>query len=613
MQTTITRWLLTVVFLSGIISIPSVVNAGQEAKRWVPGRVLVEPNPGVGTEDFKGLLRRNGGHSKGTIGSLRVHVVEVPVHAEEAVAAALAHNPGIKFAEKDMLLAPTATLANDPNYSGAWHLGTLNAPVAWDSSRGDGVTVAVLDTGVDASHPDLQGQLVPGWNTYDNDADTSPLCSHGTSVAGIVAAASNNAIGVTSIAWNTKIMPMRVVGPDCWASASALAGAMSWAADRGARVASMSFANVSGSSTVTSGANYMRSKGGVVFAAAGNTGGASSIAPNPAMMVVSATDPNDSLRSFSSYGDFVDLAAPGGGIWTTKSGGGFGTFGGTSSSTPVAAAVAALVIAANPSLTPDDIENVLASSSVDLGTPGKDSYFGDGRLDAAAAVAAAGSGSGGGSDPADTVAPVVSIASPTGGMVSGTVSVSLNASDDTAVTRVELFIDGTPVGTDSTAPYSISWDSSGHANGTAELLAYAYDAENNRGTSQSVSVSVDNQVVEDTSPPAVFILSPSETTAVSGTVNIDMFAEDNISVALVKCYVDGVLKGTTTADTLSCSWNTRKATVGLHTIRAYAEDTAGLTAITEVQVEVAGTTKGGGGSDKDGGDKGGGGGKGRKK
>jgi thermitase len=246
---------------------------------------------------------------------------------------------------------------------------------------------------------------------------------------------------------------------------------------------------------------------------------------------------------------------------------------------------------------------------VDLGTPGKDSYFGYGRLDAAAAVAAAGSGgsSGGGPDPVDTVAPVVSIASPTGGSVSGTVSVTLDATDDTALTHVELFVNGSQIGTDSTAPFSISWDSSGYDNGAVELRAYAYDAANNRGISQAVSVTVDNQVVEDTSPPAVFILSPSETTTVSGTVNIQMSAEDNIGIALIKCYVDGVLKGTTTADTLSCSWNTRKATVGLHTIRAYAEDTAGLSAITETQVEVVSTTKGGGGS------KGGGGGKGRKK
>ena len=98
---------------------------------------------------------------------------------------------------------------------------------------------------------------------------------------------------------------------------------------------------------------------------------------------------------------------------------------------------------------------------------------------------------------------------------------------------------------------------------------------------------------------------PAQATVV--TLQIDMTAEDNVAIALLKCYVDGVLKGTTTADTLNCSWNTRKAATGLHTIRAYAKDTAGLTAITEVQVEVASTTKGGGGS------KGGGGGKGRKK
>jgi len=601
MMNILTRWLLAAILISGAVVIPAAANAAPDEQRWVPGQVLVAPRAGVGPAAFEAMLQRHGGRSKGRLGPLDVHVVSVPEHAEAAVAAALARNPNIRFAELDLMLKPVITSADDEYYAGTWHLATINAPVAWDSSLGDGVIVAVLDSGVDASHPDLQGQLVPGWNMYDNNSNTADVYGHGTMVAGVIAARSNNAIGVTSIAWNAKVMPVRISGLDGWASLSTIASGLNWAANNGARVANISYA-VSGSGTVTSAAENLRSKGGVVCASAGNDGSQLSTAPNPSIITVSATNSSDVLTSWSSYGSLIDVAAPGAGIWSTKNGGAYGKVSGTSFSSPATAAVAALVMARNPSLSPTQVENVLMSSAVDLGTPGQDVFFGHGRIDAAAAVAAAG-GSGG---DFDTTAPVIAITSPAGGAVSGTVSVSLNASDDTAVTRVELFVDGTPVGTDSTAPFSISWDTSGHANGAAELLAYAYDAANNRGTSAVVSITVDNPVVEDTAPPAVFILSPSATTTVSGTVNIQISAHDNIGIALVKCYVDGVLKGTTSADTLSCSWNTRKAATGLHTIRAYAEDTAGLTAITETLVEVATTTKGGGGSK-------GGGGKGRKK
>ena len=206
------------------------------------------------------------------------------------------------------------------------------------------------------------------------------------------------------------------------------------------------------------------------------------------------------------------------------------------------------------------------------------------------------------------MAPLVSIASPTGGSaVSGVVTVTVNASDETVVDRVKLFANGIQVKTDYTAPYNITWDTSSNT-GSVNLVAKAFDAANNQGVSSTVTVTVDNVVVADSTPPSVAILSPSSSgITVSGTVQIDMSAEDNVAIALLKCYVDGALKGSTTADTLSCSWNTRKAATGMHTIRAYAQDTAGLTAITEVQVEVASTTKGGGGG------KSGGGGKGRKK
>jgi thermitase len=600
----LTRWLLAGILLSGAFALPHATAAAPGEPRQVPGRILVAPQAGVAPVEFDALLQRHGARSTGRIGPLDVHVVSVPEQAEAAVAAALANNPGVRFAEPDLLVQPVATTANDAHYADAWHLDTLNAPVAWDSSLGDGVTVAILDTGLDAAHPDLQGQLVPGWNMYDDNADTSDVHGHGTLVAGSVAAASNNSIGVTSIAWHAKIMPVRISGPDGWASFSTIASGLTWAANNGARVANISYA-VSGSSSVTSAAEYMRSRGGVVCAAGGNDGSQLSTAPNPGIITVAATNSGDSLTSWSNYGSVIDVAAPGAGIWSTKRGGTYGAVSGTSVASPVTAAVAALVMARNPSLTPAQVENVLMSSAVDLGSPGQDEFFGHGRVDAAAAVAAAGDGGGGGET--DSVAPDVSITSPTGGSVSGSVVVSVDASDNVAVTRVDLLVDGELVGSDTTAPFAVAWNTESHPNGAAELVARAYDAANNQGTSQGVGVTVDNPLAEEDSiPPEVFILSPSATTTVSGTINIQISAQDNIAVALVKCYVDGVLKGTATADSLSCSWNTRKATAGLHTISAYAEDTAGLSASAEIQVEVGTTTKGGGGT-KDGGGKGGGG------
>ena len=571
-----------------------------DARQWAKGHILVKPKSGIEDRAFASTLAQAGAGSMHKLRAMNVHKVSVPPHAEQAMVEALSHNPHIEFAELDELVAHEATTANDTYYGNAWHLQTMNAPQAWDQSLGDGVVVAVLDTGVDPDHPDLAGQLVPGWNVYGNNADSSDVYGHGTKVAGVVAALSNNGTGVTSLAWNAKVMPVRISQDNGWAYISTIANGITWAADHGADVANISY-YISDSSTAQNAASYMRSKGGVVVSSAGNNGNSLSAPDTDAILTVGATDSGDSKTSWSSYGVSVDVTAPGAGIWTTKDGGSYGGVSGTSFSSPATAAVVALVMSANPSLTPAQIDSVITGSSVDLGSPGRDSYFGHGRIDAAAAVAAA-AGTGPAPDPdpqpePDTQAPGVNITSPGGGTVSGNVTVSASASDDTGVTSVKFYINGALVRSDSLAPYSWSWDTTGTDNGTVQVLARAYDAAGNEGTSQTVTVTVSNPTaVEDTTPPTVSILNPNATT-VSGTVQISISASDNVAVASVSCYIDNRLKSSAPGDTLDCNWNTRKLS-GFHTIMAVAEDTSGNTASTSVQVEVvkSGGTSSGGGS-----------------
>jgi hypothetical protein len=233
--------------------------------------------------------------------------------------------------------------------------------------------------------------------------------------------------------------------------------------------------------------------------------------------------------------------------------------------------VIALMMAANPALAPSQIVGLLESTAVDLGTPSYDYYYGYGRINAAAAVLAAAQATG-----ADTQPPVVSISSPTGGTVSGIVPVNVSASDNVGVTRVDLLVNGTLLATDTTTPYGFSWDST-NLGGSATLVARAYDAAGNSGTSQTVTVTVGAAppVTPDTIPPTVTISKPGNGSTVKGVIAIAATATDNVGVASFSLYVDGTVKVTGNVASISYQWNTRKAASGAHTISAVAKDAAG--------------------------------------
>jgi subtilisin family serine protease len=555
--------------LAAILSL-SVASVFASPPEWAQGRILVKGKAGLSDARLEKILNKANGRSISKLQQINTHIVEVPPQAEDAVIRALSSSPHIDFAEKDMLVEANAVTPNDPSYSSQWHLPKIQAPTAWDASAASGITIAIVDSGVEASHPDLVSSLVPGWNVVSNNSDTSPATGHGTRVAGTAAATGNNSLGVASVAWGANIMPIRITN-DGWAYWSDMAEGILWAADHGADVVNISY-DIADSSAVTNAAQYLRNKGGVTLTSAGNSNADKGYSDNPYIITVAATTSSDAKASWSNFGNNIDVTAPGAGIYTTTTGGGYTSASGTSHASPVAAGVVALIMGANPGLSPNEVEAILEDSADDLGSNGWDPVFGYGRVNAGVAVMMAT-----GTSAADTQAPGVTITTPAyNNIVSGNVIVEVAASDDTGVTRVVLYANGQSVGSDSTAPYQFSWDSVQVADGNATLTAYAYDAANNTGISSGVTVTVDNQPDNvDTTAPTVAIISPAASSnVISGTVKIGVNASDDTGVTDVVLYVNGQIAGTDSTAPYEFDWDSTRVADGNVSFVAYAYDAA---------------------------------------
>ncbi|TDP71558.1 MHFG family PEP-CTERM protein [Roseateles toxinivorans] len=559
--------------------------AGPAQDSFAKGRILVMTRAGLSEKELARILGPHGGKGR-RLGRSDIFIVDLPAQASEtAVSTLLAKHPQLKFAELDRRIAP-ALVTNDPYLGSQWHLSKIGAAAAWDGSQGNGTTIAVLDTGVDGTHPDLTARMVAGWNFYDNNADASDPVGHGTAVAGAAAASSNNAVGVAGVAGLARIMPVRISDPSGYAYWSTVAQGLTWAADQGAKVANISFNGVASSLAVQNAAQYMKNKGGLVVVAAGNNGIDENLTPTSTMIVVSATGQNDLRTSWSSYGGFVTLAAPGQDIWTTTKGGGYQAWWGTSLASPVVAGVVAQMLSAKPTLSNLQQEGLLYASATDLGTAGRDPYYGHGRVNAAAAVQASLAAS----PPADTQAPSASITSPSGGAtVSAWVAVNASATDNVGVARVELRVNGSTVATDSSAPYGFSWDSTTVPNGMVNLVAQAFDAAGNSAGSATIAVNVANGVaiVADVTPPVLNLSNPTNGAKLSGnTVSVTVNATDNSGAAGISqtLYIDGAQVASGSGGSLSYNWNIRKAAAGAHTIKAVAKDAASNTATQSISV-----------------------------
>ena len=289
------------------------------------------------------------------------------------------------------------TVSNDTYRSQQWGLDKLKAETAWGLHTAVGKTVAVVDTGVDATHPDLTGHVVSGAQFINSTTSTGNGMTdpngHGTHVSGIIGATANNGIGVAGLAQGVTILPVRVLDATGSGWNSDIASGVIYAADHGATAINLSLGGTYADPTLAAAIRYAQGKDVVVVAAAGNgrqTGNPVSYPGGfPGVLAVAATDSTNASASFSETGSYVGIAAPGVNIVSTYPNGQYVSMSGTSMATPFVVAAVALVRAAAPSLSAVATIADLTATADDLGTPGRDDYYGSGLVDPVAAMQAA--------------------------------------------------------------------------------------------------------------------------------------------------------------------------------------------------------------------------------
>ena len=314
-----------------------------------------------------------------------------PAGDPTALVAELQRDPAVAAAALDYGRR-TSRVPNDEFYAQYQqaYLNLVRMPVAWDLlTDATSQVVAVVDTGVDAGHPDLTGRLVGGFNAVAPGSAPSDEAGHGTFVAGVIAANTSNGTGVAGVTWNGRVMPVKVfAGP--LAFDSDIASGIVWAVDHGARVVNLSLGGPGESPLLQAAVRYATDRNIVVVAASGNDGNDTPQYPAafPEVVAVGATDAAGKLVDFSSYGEWLDLAAPGFDVVSTAPGNNYAIGDGTSFAAPIVAGVAAMVRAQNPALTQAQVGDRLRAAARDAGPRGHDPYYGFGILDAARALGA---------------------------------------------------------------------------------------------------------------------------------------------------------------------------------------------------------------------------------
>ncbi|MDZ4167477.1 MAG: S8 family serine peptidase [Coriobacteriia bacterium] len=529
------------------VAIPMPGVASPQAVETGPGRVIVA---WTDVRDEGRVRARLAGWGLGEARRLygeRGLVLDAPAGVSaEALARTLSAIPGVAYAEPDHPVKAlwTAGTPNDPAFADGtqWAPRRIQAESAWELTRGNDVLVAVVDTGVALDHEDLAAHMwinpgeipgnsiddddngfvddVAGWDFVNQDGKPDDDNGHGTHCAGIAAAVTDNGRGIAGMAPGARILPVKVLDSRGSGSSAVLAEGIDYAVDAGADVVSVSVGGSIGSLTVAAAVARARSAGVLVVAAAGNEGGAVLYpAAYPETMCVGATDAADVRTTYSNYGSAMDIVAPGGtsdaAVYSTVRYDGYGTKYGTSMATPHVAGVAALLLGERPHLSPEALRFLIGSTATDLGSQGRDDYYGDGLVQARSAIDLMLADS---TPPESTC--TTRVAPPEG------VEIAIDADDvGLGVDRVAWTLDGTTTGVGDRIELTYP--------GEHTLQYAAVDLAGNREATRSVTVSV-----TDTLPPVT--TSDARSAYYGGSAMITLAAADRgIGVATTVWSLDG--------------------------------------------------------------------------
>ncbi|HEY9899401.1 MAG TPA: S8 family peptidase [Pantanalinema sp.] len=358
----------------------------------VPSQVLVKFKTGA---QSLGLTRDLGAKTVRSNSKIGMQLITVKGDVATAISKLKASGM-VEYAEPNYVVrASDYTVqaeVNDPMAKDQYTLDKVQARQAWDLSMGSSKTVlAIVDTGVDHTHPDLAGRVLKGHDFVNNDDDAMDDQGHGTHCAGIAAASANNSVGIAGIAPKVTILAVKVLSKSGSGSYEGVAQGIVYAADQGAQVISMSLGGPTSSQAVEDAVKYAMSKGTVVVAAMGNDGRETKSYPAaiPGVIGVGSTDAADQKSNFSNMGSHISISAPGSNILSTLPMAAnpigktqYGSLSGTSMACPAAAGLAALVRDKYPSLDINGVRAKLEQSAQDLGTAGFDKSFGHGRINA---------------------------------------------------------------------------------------------------------------------------------------------------------------------------------------------------------------------------------------
>lgn len=359
--------------------------------------VLVKFKAGTSTSAASAVHKKVGSKVKKQIERINVQVVSLPkgLTVGQTINKLKAYKE-VEYVEENFYAEALFT-PNDPLYSGQWALKAISAPTAWDDAKGEFGPIAVIDTGVLSTHPDLAGEVSAGYNFVANTTNTTDDNGHGTHVSGIVSGVTDNSVGISSIGYKSTILPVKVLDSSGSGTYANVANGIVYAADKGAKVINMSLGGPSTSLTLQNAVDYAKNKGVLIVAAAGNGGTSAPLYPAACkgVLAVSATDSADNIASFSSYGNNIFVGAPGVSVNSTYKTG-YASLSGTSMATPHLVGLLELAMgyakSTGKTITNDQlIDNVKQTSdkvgSFSYDANGWNQYFGYGRINAAKLIA----------------------------------------------------------------------------------------------------------------------------------------------------------------------------------------------------------------------------------